>query len=302
MFTLIQSRDVAFPEAADPAIVSLIRGLLAKDPRNRFAFEQVHEEPFFDGVVFQDLLEKKVPIQFVPEITDVKEPSNFDSEFTSESALDSFGTPPVERADFDGFSFVGSHFLQPLKPDVPTGELPSDAAQTTLTQDTDPAIPAPQPPATGPGPAVLNPQEAAVEIASPQQGAVEIADRQGAAVEIANPQLGAVEIADRHKAAVEIANPQEAAVEIADCHKAAVEIANPQEAAVEIADRQGAAVGIANPQDAATDLVARQELVDAVVDVPGSQDGAACGGGGGARAGVVDEALEPEPPPDACDG
>jgi serine/threonine protein kinase len=272
MFTLIQSREVAFPDAADARIVRLIRGLLAKDPRNRFAFEQVREEPFFEGVSFQDLLEKKVPMRFVPKISDAKEPSNFDSEFTSESALDSLGTPPVERADFDGFSFIGSQFMQPLKPEIATGDLPTDAAQVALTQDADGAVPASQAPAISP----VNPQEAAVGIANPREGGAEIADRQE----------GAVHFSDRQE--VGIADHQEGAVDFADLQEDG--IADRQEGAVDFADLQE--VRIAGPQEAATGVVGPQELADAVVDAPGSPEGSI----------AVDEALEPEPPPEGRDG
>jgi serine/threonine protein kinase len=283
MFTLIQSRDVVFPDDADGCIVRLIRGLLAKDPRNRFAFEQVREEPFFEGVSFQDLLEKKVPMRFVPKIADVKEPSNFDSEFTSESALDSLGTPPVERADFDGFSFIGSQFMQPLKPEMPTGDIPTDAAPTHDT-----AVPVSLAPSAAP----VNPQDTAAADVNPQEAALGVTNPHEAAVEIALHQELAIEITDHHEGAVELTDHQEATIETAYGQESASEIAHRQEAAAEIADLHEAATDVAEPQ----------ELVGAVVDVPGSREGAACRGGGDARASAVGWVLGPGPPPEACDG
>jgi serine/threonine protein kinase len=79
MFALIQTRDLTFPDGADPTIVHFIRGLLNKDPKNRFTFEELKTEPFFAGISFQDLLDKKIPMEFRPNIRSAKEPSNFDS-------------------------------------------------------------------------------------------------------------------------------------------------------------------------------------------------------------------------------
>jgi serine/threonine protein kinase len=109
MFGEIQNRDPAFPEGADPVVVRLIRGLLAKEPGQRVGFEQLRAEPFFAGISFQDVLEKRIPMAYVPVVRGAKDACNFDTEFTSESAMDSLGTPPVDGADFDGFSFIATN-------------------------------------------------------------------------------------------------------------------------------------------------------------------------------------------------
>jgi serine/threonine protein kinase len=109
MFGEIQNRDPSFPEGTDPVIVRLIRGLLAKDPNQRFGFEQIRTDAFFAGLSFQDVLEKKIEMAFVPIVSGAKDASNFDTEFTSETAMDSFGTPPAESADVDGFSFIATN-------------------------------------------------------------------------------------------------------------------------------------------------------------------------------------------------
>jgi serine/threonine protein kinase len=109
MFSEIEHRDPTFPDSANPDVVRLIRGLLAKEPGQRFGFEQLRTEPFFSGISFQDVLDKKVAMTYIPVVDSAKDARNFDIEFTSETAMDSFGTPPAEGADFDGFSFIAEN-------------------------------------------------------------------------------------------------------------------------------------------------------------------------------------------------
>jgi serine/threonine protein kinase len=121
MFGEIEHRDPTFPENADPNVVRLIRGLLSKEPGQRFGFDQLRAEPFFSRVSFEDVLEKKIEMPYIPIVDGAKDARNFDIEFTSETAMDSLGTPPMERADFEGFSFI-----VPNPEGVPSGEVKLD--------------------------------------------------------------------------------------------------------------------------------------------------------------------------------
>jgi serine/threonine protein kinase len=95
MFQNICKQDVQFPTSADPDAVALIRGLLTKDPAQRMAFRQLKNHPFFRGLSFDDVLNKRIKPRFVPEVGNVRIPQHFDPQFTQEQALDSY-VPPID--------------------------------------------------------------------------------------------------------------------------------------------------------------------------------------------------------------
>ena len=108
LMMMISTCRVTFPRNAQPDAVSLLSGLLNKDPKERFGMEQIRNHPFFGGLNFDDVLQKKVNPSFVPVLFKKTDPINFSAEFTHENPVDSIGTPLSISKDFDGFSYMGS--------------------------------------------------------------------------------------------------------------------------------------------------------------------------------------------------
>jgi serine/threonine protein kinase len=65
----ILSRDVIVPDIGENEweIASLIQGLLEKDPKRRFGFEDLVKHPFFADMSFSDVLARRIQPQFIPE-------------------------------------------------------------------------------------------------------------------------------------------------------------------------------------------------------------------------------------------
>lgn len=68
--------------------VSILQKLLTREPELRLGSgrrdaEEIMEHPFFKGVDWDDIYNKRVPTPFKPQIKDAKDTSNFDQEFTS---------------------------------------------------------------------------------------------------------------------------------------------------------------------------------------------------------------------------
>uniref|UniRef100_A0AAU8EJQ7 non-specific serine/threonine protein kinase n=1 Tax=Tuta absoluta TaxID=702717 RepID=A0AAU8EJQ7_TUTAB len=98
LFSLIVSEEVRFPRALSAACRALLAGLLTKEPARRLgagpddALEIMHH-PFFATVNWQDLVAKKIPPPFKPQVESETDTRYFDSEFTGESVE---LTPPDE--------------------------------------------------------------------------------------------------------------------------------------------------------------------------------------------------------------
>lgn len=90
----------------DPAANSLLSRLLTKDPSKRMRFEELKAHEFFKGYDWQKVYNKEYKPAFVPERKDPRIPCNFDSEFTSEKAGDSY--VQEASADFPGFTYTES--------------------------------------------------------------------------------------------------------------------------------------------------------------------------------------------------
>lgn len=108
IFKGILNEDPKFPDDTDESIKSFISMLLVKEPEKRAKFKDIKDHPFFNGLNFQDVLDKKFTPLYIPkDVTKVTE--NFDSEFTNEKPLDSDGEPASSgaKSEFKGFSFFG---------------------------------------------------------------------------------------------------------------------------------------------------------------------------------------------------
>ena len=97
--------------ARNEAVRSFISGLLAKDPSMRLTIDEIKTHPFFDGLNFDDLVNRKIKPPFIPNVTNKKIPNNFDSEFTNEAARDSFTSPVFgPLMNVRGFAYMSEEY------------------------------------------------------------------------------------------------------------------------------------------------------------------------------------------------
>ncbi|XP_029293581.1 serine/threonine-protein kinase N1-like isoform X3 [Cottoperca gobio] len=99
VFDSIVNDEVRYPRFLSTEAIGIMRRLLRRNPERRLGSgekdaEEVRKQPFFRGMDWENLLQRKVPPPFVPTIGGKEDVSNFDVEFTAEApAL----TPPRER-------------------------------------------------------------------------------------------------------------------------------------------------------------------------------------------------------------
>jgi len=118
LFELIVMQDVKFPNHLSPEAKDLLSGLLRKNPMERLGggpddVKEIMEHHFFRSINWNDLVLKKIPPPFKPQVTSETDTRYFDSVFTGESVE---LTPP-ERSplssiaeaeqgpEFEGFSY-----------------------------------------------------------------------------------------------------------------------------------------------------------------------------------------------------
>ncbi|XP_078483671.1 RAC-alpha serine/threonine-protein kinase isoform X1 [Ciona intestinalis] len=121
LFELILMDDLRFPSGLSKDGKSLLSELLNKDPLKRLGSSQsdaqeVMAHRFFSAVVWKDILEKKVPPPFKPQVSSITDTRYFDKEFTAQPVQ---LTPPdqsssmddTNRPHFEAFSYSssGSH-------------------------------------------------------------------------------------------------------------------------------------------------------------------------------------------------
>ena len=102
----ITSDDPKFPKNVDKDAIDFISKLLIKEPKKRATFKSLKKHPFWKGLNFQDVLNKKYQPAFIPE-TSGNEPINFAQEFTEEPAADSISSFGTSHDTFPGFSYSG---------------------------------------------------------------------------------------------------------------------------------------------------------------------------------------------------
>lgn len=102
MYKMIAEKEPRFPDPKKHGIgvsddaEDLIRKLLSKDPKTRLGSEsganEILDHPFFDCLDIDDLMEKKIQAEYVPEINqeDKYDLKFFDKEVTDLEAKESF--------------------------------------------------------------------------------------------------------------------------------------------------------------------------------------------------------------------
>lgn len=110
LFDSIRNDTPHFPDDTDQNTKDFIMMLLNKNPEKRKGFQGVFNHPFFDGLNFKDLYDKKIQPDYIPPLSgpvgaeyysiDLHHPDN---------VLDSLTTPPDPEANeqFQGFSYAG---------------------------------------------------------------------------------------------------------------------------------------------------------------------------------------------------
>jgi RAC serine/threonine-protein kinase len=122
LFREILLRPVQFPANLSEPAKSFLNGLLVKDPSKRLGggpddAREIMIHPFFRGLNWQDLIEKKIPPPFVPEITSETDTRYFDCQFTAEPVnLTPIDRPmnhlgEVDASFFTQFSFAAGSQL-----------------------------------------------------------------------------------------------------------------------------------------------------------------------------------------------
>nr|XP_046186355.1 serine/threonine-protein kinase N1-like isoform X1 [Oncorhynchus gorbuscha] len=110
VFDSIVNDEVRYPRFLSTEAIAIMRRLLRRNPERRLGSgekdaDEIKKQPFFRGMDWEALLQRKLPPPFVPSIKGREDVSNFDEEFTAEPpAL----TPPREprtlsRKDQDSF-------------------------------------------------------------------------------------------------------------------------------------------------------------------------------------------------------
>jgi serine/threonine protein kinase len=88
----IRMNKIRFPPKMNSSAISLIQGLLVKNPVQRLGSgasgaDEIRRHAYFSNVDWNAVLKKEVTPPFAPEILNVEDVSNFDSEFTVETPL-----------------------------------------------------------------------------------------------------------------------------------------------------------------------------------------------------------------------
>ncbi|CAG9101240.1 RAC-alpha serine/threonine-protein kinase [Plutella xylostella] len=115
LFSLIVQEEVRFPRALSAAARALLAGLLTKDPAARLGggpndARDIMAHPFFANINWADLVAKKIPPPFKPQVESETDTRYFDTDFTGESVE---LTPPeadsalqrIQEEQFPQFSY-----------------------------------------------------------------------------------------------------------------------------------------------------------------------------------------------------
>ena len=115
LFEMIIKEDVKFPPTLSMEACDLLAGLLVKEPSHRLGSGPddayaIRQHKFFSVIDWNDLLDKKIPPPFIPQVANSADTRYFEKEFTGESVE---LTPPdhpldsiqVEPPHFPSFSY-----------------------------------------------------------------------------------------------------------------------------------------------------------------------------------------------------
>jgi serine/threonine protein kinase len=104
----ILKSEPEYPDLMDPDAKNLISLLLTKNPMMRPGFENIRNHPFYKSLDWTKVFNREYTPKFIPK--QQSETSNFDREFTTETAADSL--VDASSAQFPGFSYVVQSFAE----------------------------------------------------------------------------------------------------------------------------------------------------------------------------------------------
>lgn len=105
MFTNILKKDPEFPKFGHKAAIDLMKGLLQKDPEERFDVDQIKSHPFFHGLDWNKVYNCEIKPSNFNEVMEM-EPANFSPAFTNETPQDSVVTKEItDLCNIEDFSF-----------------------------------------------------------------------------------------------------------------------------------------------------------------------------------------------------
>lgn len=90
---------------------------MIKDPAQRLGaseddFMEIQEHPFFSDISWEDLVEKRIPVPWLPELESKTDLKHIDPEFTQEQVSASLGKSLVsscrnfQNSAFTGFTYI----------------------------------------------------------------------------------------------------------------------------------------------------------------------------------------------------
>lgn len=123
LYQMILNEDPYFPELesnSDHSVsleaIDFIQKMLQRDPELRLGFTdeaEILKHPFFDNVPIDDVLECQYKMEYIPDIKNKQDTSQFASEFTDEAAVISYEdpdlVPPLTNQELEGFTYVNQN-------------------------------------------------------------------------------------------------------------------------------------------------------------------------------------------------
>jgi len=106
MYKNILSAIIKYPAALSDEVVSLMTGLLKRNPEERLgchSIEEIKNHPFFKSINWKKLVKKEITPPFKPQVKDVTDTSNFDPEFTEQSVRLSIKESPLSVSQQNRF-------------------------------------------------------------------------------------------------------------------------------------------------------------------------------------------------------
>ncbi|ORX82508.1 kinase-like protein [Anaeromyces robustus] len=113
MYKKILQQPLTFPSEMSPLAQDILSKLLNREPTERLGnngSEEIKAHPFFGGIDWVKLYNKKYQPPFKPSVSSATDTSNFDEEFTSEVPLDSVSNEgnylsATVQQQFEGFTY-----------------------------------------------------------------------------------------------------------------------------------------------------------------------------------------------------
>jgi len=125
LFEKIRKSELTYPRHLSAPAITVLRGLLTRDPKRRLGSgekdaEEIKCQPFFSDISWTKLANGEIPPPWDPKLNNPLDTSQFDMEFTSMPIFSpatnqhhgGFGATPQENI-FEGFTYTDRTFYRP---------------------------------------------------------------------------------------------------------------------------------------------------------------------------------------------